>query len=669
MENKLRRGLALLMAILMFISCAPMDALAAIVPVSGGTQTSSGVSLQSIVKPPVATVTYVFVNGTKEFASQILKNDETLNNPGTPEADSANKEFVGWYDAQEGGNQLTSFGDKVTVTETKTLTYYAHYEDVYFVFFTNPKGEVMVTEKGKVGDTISTEGVTYPVGNEESIVGWEDASGNLVSSVTLNGSDVTLKARVENGHWITFDSQEGSYVAPKFVKSGEKTSEPAAPSRPGYKLSYWSEEKNGAEFAFGNELTTALTLYAVWTSEDNTKYTVIHWQENADDDGYSYAESETKYGTTGATTAATSKNYDGFEAQTITQETIAGDGSTIVNVYYKRNVYRVRFYNNRGTTEDTTKRITAKHGAFIGDKWPGNGWYVNINSKDTAQSYLAIMPIGGKNFYGQQTGSSTATATYYVEVLPGETGTTVSGKTYKVHHTDSAKYDRNGYGGGLSVTDEERYDIDGYTCNTNISTTNGSDYNGAKFYYTRNSYNVVYINNGNEVKKNSYLFEQIIPEKADQGLDDSYAPAGKEGYVFAGWYDAPEGGNEYVLAGRKMPSKAITVYAQWVKPTFTGEAFTTIIGGAKYEIENIPYGGTITNDLNSLQETIMQDKTGYTWRGWRTGPNGTGEPFNIDTKIYSNITLYPYYTKDGTFSVAYDVSGQKGVNAPKDTKA
>ena len=228
MENKLRRGLALLMTLIMLISCAPMDALAAIVPVSGGTQTSSGVSLKSIVKPPVATHTYVFMNGDKEFARQILKDGETLNNPGTPDAGSPNKEFTGWYDAQEGGNQLTSFGDKVTVTETKPLTYYARFADVYFVFFTNPNGDVMVTKKGANGETIFTKDITYPVGNEESIVGWEDASGNLVPSVTLNGSDVTLKARVENGHWITYDSQGGTYVAPAFVKGNGTTTAPAA---------------------------------------------------------------------------------------------------------------------------------------------------------------------------------------------------------------------------------------------------------------------------------------------------------------------------------------------------------------------------------------------------------------------------------------------------------
>ena len=657
MKTKLRKLLALLMTLAMFISSVPTTALAAVVPYSGGTDTGSGISLRSIVKPPVATTTYVFMNGTEEFARQILKNGETLNNPGTPTAGSPNREFTGWRDDN---NNAPVFG-AVTVTETKTITYHAQFADVYFVFFTNEKGEVMVTKKGANGDTISTDGVTYPVGNEQSIVGWKDASGNLVSSVTLNGSDVTLTAWVENGHWITYDSQGGTYVAPAFVKGNGTTTAPAAPTRPGYTFRHWSATVGGAAFTFGQPLDQALTLYAVWTANTNTRYTVIHWQENANDDDYSFAESETKYGTTGAQTNATAKSYTGFTAQTITQETIAGDGSTIVSVYYKRNVYQVRFFDNRGRTEDESKRITAKHGAFIGDKWPGGGWYVNKNNNNTAQSYLSIMPIGGKDFYGQQKGYYTATATYYVEVLPGETGTTVSGKTYKVHHTDTAQSN-----GSLSVSDEERYDIDGFTCNTSISTGNGSNYDGSKFYYTRNSYNVVYISNGVQVKTTSYLFEQSI---ADAG---SYTPASKpvgmEDYVFGGWYSDPDTTKEFVFTGKTMPAQNVTVYAKWSQPTSTATAFTTIIGGSSETIDPIPYGGTITERLNELQATIMANNPGYTWRGWRTGPNGTGEPFNVDTKIYSDITLYPYYTKDGTFTVEY-VSGKNNVTAPVDGKS
>ena len=82
----------------------------------------------------------------------------------------------------------------------------------------------------------------------------------------------------------------------------------------------------GAAFTFGQPLDQALTLHAVWTANTDTRYTVIHWQENADDDEYSYAESETKTGTTGTQTNATAKSYTGFTAQTIAQQTIAGDG-------------------------------------------------------------------------------------------------------------------------------------------------------------------------------------------------------------------------------------------------------------------------------------------------------------------------------------------------------
>ena len=93
----------------------------------------------------------------------------------------------------------------------------------------------------------------------------------------------------------------------------------------------------GAAFTFGPPLDQALTLYAVWTANANTRYTVIHWLENADDNEYSYRESETRTGATGAQTSAAAKSYTGFTARTIAQQTIAGDGSTIVSGYYKRN--------------------------------------------------------------------------------------------------------------------------------------------------------------------------------------------------------------------------------------------------------------------------------------------------------------------------------------------
>ena len=669
--RKFKKFIALLMTVMMFISMLPMDALAEII--AGGGNASEGKQIPIAVlsvKPPVATHTYIFMNGTTEFARQIVKNGETLNNPGTPSypvaEQAANKEFTGWYIGEE---KITFPYTASVGTTSDTVTVNARFDDVYFVFFTNPAGEVMVTKKDKNGATISTEGVTYPVDNEESIVGWQDESGNLVSSVTLNGSDVTLTAKVENGHWITYDSQGGTYVAPAFVKGNGTTTAPAAPTRPGYTFDHWSETVGGEEFTFGQLLDRALTLYAVWTPNTRTQYTVIHWQENADNDEYSYAESETKYGTTGAQTSAAAKSYTGFTAQTIAQQTIAGDGSTIVNVYYKRNVYEVKFFEEKSGQfpwspstweENTSLRITAKHGANIRAKWPiGTFWYVSQNNQNTAQSNLDTMPIGGKNFYGKASGNGKAN--YYVEVLPGESGTeTVGGKTYKLDHTDT------GYTRG-TVTDEERYEMTGFTCNVQYSAKNGAAYNGSKFYYDRNSYNIVYVSGGKPVDTASKKFEQSI---ADAGsYTPPVKPVGQEDYVFGGWYADEATTKPYDFTGKTMPAQNVTVYAKWNKPVYNGTIYLTLEGTGSSITLNVPKGDTIETALNEKQAEIMaQVGKGYTWRGWRTGKDGTGEPFNPQTRITTDVTLYPYYTKDGTFTVEY-VSGKNDVTAPEDGKS
>ena len=668
MENKLRRGLALLMTLIMLISCAPMDALAAIVPVPGGTQTSEGFALKSIVKPPVATHTYVFMNGTKEFARQILKNGQTLNNPGTPDSGSENKEFTGWRD--DAGN-APAFGEAVTVNEndTKTITYHAQFADVYFVFFTNEKGEVMVTKKGANGETISTEGVTYPVGNDQSIIGWNytgEENDPLISEVKLEGGDVTLKAVVKDGHWITYDSQGGTYVAPAFVKGNGTTTAPAAPTRPGYTFHHWSQDVGGAAFTFGQQLNQALTLYAVWTANTNTRYTVIHWLENADDNEYSYKESETKTGTTGAQTSAEAKTYEGFTKQNIAQQTIAGDGSTIVNVYYKRNVYEVKFYSNSGwfssPKEYTSLRITAKYGANISDEWPtynGSNAWSTTDGGSTYQVNIDTMPLNGAKFYGPKTGSGSESAYYYGEVLPGESGVTYNGVTYKLHHTDTSP------GTGYSVTKEDKYPITGFTYKE--GTANGQSYNNAKFYYTRNSYNIVYVSGGQTVNTVSKKFEESI---ADAGsYTPTTKPEGKEAYEFGGWYSDPTTTQAYSFTGKTMPAQNVTVYAKWNEPTVNGKAHIKVDGTDEGTTLTATYGEALNaEELNTLQNAIMDDHPGYTWRGWRTGPNGTGDPFNVDTKIYNNITLYPYYTKNGTFTVEY-VSGKNDVTAPKDGKS
>ena len=115
-------------------------------------------------------------------------------------------------------------------------------------------------------------------------------------------------------------------------------------------------------------------------------------------------ENETLYGTTGAQTSARAKTYNGFTVQAITQETIKGNGATIVNIYYTRNVYEVKFYRstgsswNPGWSEITNNRISAKYGANIRDQWPGGQWKVSP-SGSVYQTNIDVMPLGGTSFY------------------------------------------------------------------------------------------------------------------------------------------------------------------------------------------------------------------------------------------------------------------------------
>ena len=635
-----KRILSVLLALCMCLTFVPVSVFAE------DLQQDNSISVLSITPDEGTYYTYVFTVDGKEINRQIVKNGDTLLEPKVPAQDG--KVFTGWDKTVPFGVIDGLAGDNQTITVN------AQFKDGYHVYFKDNNGRIIATKTVENGTKVTFEDVKFPVGSDEAITGWyKDADRTKkVDSVTINGADITLYAKVEKGHWITFESNGGSYVEPKFFVTSANTKEPTDPTKPGYAFAGWYNGKD--QYTFGNTLTENIELKAHWTAQDGVKYTVIHWLDNADDDGYSYEESETKTGTTGGQTNAKAKSYTGFTAQTITQETIKGDGSTIVSVKYTRNVYEVKFFTDRnGKNEDTSLRITAKYGANISDKWPGGGWYVSPPStwSSTAQSNINTMPLNGKNFYGQQSGYQKYNAYYYTEVLPGQTGdTTVGSRTYKLDHTDEIQA-----GPGLKVTDEERYPITGFTCNTAVSTQNGQSYNGAKFYYTRNSYDLVFISGGKTVKTESVKYQASIAGYANYRPGN--APAGMEDYVFAGWYASKEcTGDAYDFTGKTMPAQSITLYAKWVAPTYT----VTVYDQNDNEIGKIivKKGDTVTDELSKLEAQLkLKLDTGDSFLGWTIN---RGLPFNPGTKITMNYNLYAKVGNSTGYSVTYDANGGTG---------
>ena len=667
MKNMLRRNLALLLAVVMILSCAPLDGMAAVIGASQlfdqfadqlATDYSGGASIARIVQPPAAVDTYVFKVDEETIATQKVKKGDVLYEPAAPSKDG--HKFIGWRDAAE---SAPVFGTVTAEATGETYTYTAQFDQVYYVFFMDDQGRVQITREGTAGNEISTQ-VTIKLQNAQAAVtGWyyDAALTQPVQEghVTLRDANITLWPQVEVGYYLTFETNGGTYYPPAFYMPGKPTVDPGVPQKAGYSFTGWKDE-TGASFAFGSALTADKTLTAQWQANQNTQYTVIHWMENANDDGYSFKESEEKTGTTGAQTAAAARNYTGFTAQTIAQTAIAADGSTIVSVYYKRNVYDVKFYSTRGK-EYTDLRITAKYGASIGDKWPtydgSSTWATKSDGSGPYQVNIDTMPLNGAKFYGPKTGYGSETAYYYVEVLPGETGTVaVGGKSYKLHHQDTSP------GTGYTVTVEDQYPITGYTFNASVSTKTGGRYNNAKFYYTRNSYAIIYMNGGSEVTsyRTSVLFEQTISNAANKPAPTP--PMGKENYTFEGWYDDPAGQMLHVFSG-KMPAQNITVYAKWAPPTVSGTAYITMAGNGSAPI-TIAYGGTINPD--DLPTPTAPEGDGWEFVAWATKDGDVYTPFNFDTKIYENIELYPYYVNKNQYQVTYH-PGQ-GTGTVEDTR-
>ena len=639
-----KRLLTWVLVLVMTLSLLPLNVLAA------------NPAVMRIVRPDTDKyITYNFYlnEGDKTpYYSQIIKNNESLDAPATPE--KKDYKFVGWYDGDE---QFSNFGTAITVTEGSTdVDLYAKFVPVCYVYFMDGTGEgarIIATKEVTATDPLNDfSDVAFPIGADEAITGWVDKDNNPVTSVSFSDGTTYLYPVVEKGHWIEFNSNGGSYVAPLFVAKNAQLSSLPEPTKHGYSFDSWYTDKEMTnKFESDNDLSADLTLYAKWNPSSNVSYTVIHWLENADDDNYSLAASESKSGITGSKTEATAKTYVGFTspaAKDIEQETIAGDGSTIVNVYYKRNMYEVKFSSYSYTdwrghshpgTEYTSLRITAKYGANISDKWPTyNGsstWSTNDNeNKGPYQVNIQTMPLGGANFYGPKTGRGSETAYYYVESLTG-------GK-YELHHSDTTP------GTGYSVTDEDRYPITGFTFKTYTAEQGGNwfdgyyeKYDGARFYYTRNSYNIVFINGGAEDKTLSKKYQQDI---SDANYTPT-APAGKVGYEFAGWYDNELcEGTAYNFTSKTMPANNITLYAKWVEPVHKVEFLVDNKVVTEWTKTDVAHNSTIS-DLPTPTSS-----NGDTFLGW---VDANRKPFHPSTKITGDLKLYAKFGNKTGYSVTY----------------
>ena len=199
------------------------------------------------------------------------------------------------------------------------------------------------------------------------------------------------------GNWVIFNTAPlgagATYVKPVFVKKDKAISSDQIPDDPiwrGYGFEHWTttptfDKETGTVYSFetGNEPPEfnfntkvnsvvgsgeKLQLYAYWKPGYST-YTVIYWKQRVTDDRdaapeqrtYEFDSQETRSALTGDTVELKpedkQKQFTGFHHKEDVAEndphkdseatTVVSSGSTVLNVYYDRNIIRIKFYKDK----------------------------------------------------------------------------------------------------------------------------------------------------------------------------------------------------------------------------------------------------------------------------------------------------------------------------------
>ncbi len=330
--------------------------------------------------------------------------------------------------------------------------------------------------------------------------------------------------------------------------------------------------------------------------------------------------------------------------------TVNADGSTILNVYFTRTVFELEFRKAYSNSNDFGtinarwgKNIASEYNAIV--KEAGSSfWSRNRDASGPYTNYIGVMPAENRTYYNKTESGQSNTMYYYAENLNGQ---------YE-------EIFRISFGGTYSVSDEDRYEFEGYTCDLNASAKNGDSCDGAKFYYKRNTYALEFYSASNSEpdKMETPLYQEPLGRYY-------YEPTNKPSTVeadavFVGWYQNPEcTGEQYDLALHTMPSNNIALYAKWVNGLYTVTTYTDDTVQTLYT-----YGGYDGKQENIEKYTLAVEPTpptkeGYVFIGWFYKDGETEKPFSFTMPITKDYDLYPKFSEPQavTYTVHYYKAG------------
>lgn len=526
---------------------------------------------------------------------------------------------------------------------------------------------------------------------------------DITTKVAADGSTEVEIYYDRNYYLLSLDLDGGWGADPIYARYGAVIGL-SSPTKPGYTFAGW-DPKAPANMPAENQ-----TLKAQWTPVNSVNYTVVFWYENANDDGYSYAGNLTQSGKPDASVSsgqfsgtdftgrdASHFTYNAAKAETVT---VNGDGSTVVNVYFTRNTYTLKFrvldcdkwfmHSHSDSCYKVVKTITAKYQQDIHGNFPIKDgsetiWWTVPNGTETygdsnKTRYLGsidIMP--GENITFTKKGSeSGAKIYYYVETLNGVEGdVTYNGRNYTSYKVIDLDYSPN-----VNLTyREEFHPITGFTQGDSDPKLPVDGEVGMKqnnyLYYTRNSYTLKFYNYDTELTSQQKTLQYEAPLKSYSFTPAYPSNLEANAYEFAGWYTTPGcfDGSEVKWDTDTMPAGDLMLYAKWAPKTHTVRTYLTEDAmkagtGLIDTWENVPHRSTIEKPQNPTNGQ-------YTFVGWFYQENGVEKAFDFSMAVTKDLNLYAkwisnslvqytihYQLEDGT-TIAPDTTGSALAGATK----
>ena len=174
-------------------------------------------------------------------------------------------------------------------------------------------------------------------------IGWDKDFSNVTTDMEVTAQYSEIGAKVK--YQIIYQYTDGTVAAQPWVAEFEKgvtyENTITSPQLEGFSV-------DQSTVTFSGKVETDQTITVTYTGTATT-YTVKHLLQNTDGKTYTEDASETIDGTTGTTTVAAARAYKGFTSQEVSQAKVNADGSTVVEIKYDRNSYRLTWNTDGGS--------------------------------------------------------------------------------------------------------------------------------------------------------------------------------------------------------------------------------------------------------------------------------------------------------------------------------